>query len=425
MRLNALFIILALLVSCKDYPDPLVNTVESISFQNNVYDQKGFAGSYLNDSILVYARDNFGYWAISGYQVRFSVIKGGGETDEDVVLTNHFGIASTRWKLGEFSNDQQLEASLFSSDGKKLSKLNFSAFGFKSDIWDATTASPEINITDMAADTMNGLTFAIPNNGLLRRGERYFDWVQVTNFNMASPRTIDIARDLTFYISTWEGQVYKSNDHGLNWLACTSPWSDYFYYIDLRVTSDNCLWVTAPGKQLLCSSDRGNSWFESSAGLPASERLGDIFRLTDGTLFLLSLNYGLYKSMDDGHSWSKMNSPEYPLKLYGTEKDELILINQDNGISIYKSTDKGDHFTLKYTVMPEFTTLMNHTVHKRGKEYYLLIPGYGILHTLDFETFNNFWRNSSVYDLYMDDKGVFLVRGQYGDPVYYRHNSVK
>jgi hypothetical protein len=425
MRSIALLTIIAALGACKDYPDPLVNTVESISFQNNAYDQKGFAGSYLNDSILVYARDNFGYWAISGYQVRFRVVKGGGETDEEVVLTDRFGKASTRWKLGELSNDQQLEASLFSNDGKKLSTLNFSAFGFKSDKWDATTASPEISITDMAADTINGLTFAIPNNGLLRRGERYFDWVQVNSYIRASPRTIDIAGDLTFYISTWEGQVYKSIDHGLNWLSCKSPWSDYFYYIDLKVTSGNYLWVTAPDKLLLSSRDGGNSWIPCSEGLPATERLGDIFRLTDGTLFLLSLNYGFYKSIDDGHSWTKMNAPQYPLKLYVTEKNELILFNRDNGISIYKSTDKGDHFMLKYTVMPEFNTLMEHTVHKRGKDYYLLIPGYGILHTLDFESFDNFWKNTSVYDLNMDDKGVFLVRGQYGDPVYYRHNSLK
>ena len=130
----------------------------------------------------------------------------------------------------------------------------------------------------------------------------------------------------------------------------------------------------------------------------------------------------VYYSDDDGHTWTKVNAPSYSLKLYVTDDDELILINQDNGLSIYKSTDKGGHFVLKRNVHPLLSTLMDHTVHRQGSDYYLLIPGYGILRTTDFEKYDTFWGNVDAIDMLMDANGNFLVRDLNMQQVHYLFN---
>jgi photosystem II stability/assembly factor-like uncharacterized protein len=147
--------------------------------------------------------------------------------------------------------------------------------------------------------------------------------------------------------------------------------------------------------------------------------MSDIYRLSDGTLFMLTSNSNLYKSLNDGNSWTRMDVPLFSLKLYVTAKDEIILINQDAGRSLYKSTDKGEHFILKKSVNPAYGASMNHTFYKRGQDYYILIPGYGILHTLDFESYDVYWYSSDCNDLFMDDRGNFFV-SSITERLYYR-----
>jgi len=118
-----------------------------------------------------------------------------------------------------------------------------------------------------------------------------------------------------------------------------------------------------------------------------------------------------------------MEAPELSIKLYVTENDEIIIINQDNGFSIYKSTDMGENYTRVYSTWPEFGTLMDHIFHKHGDIYYVLVPGYGILKTPDLENFEIYWRNNALNDLFMDHNGVLIARDWEWDKVYYRKNS--
>jgi hypothetical protein len=89
-------------------------------------------------------------------------------------------------------------------------------------------------------------------------------------------------------------------------------------------------------------------------------------------------------------------------------------------MSVYKSPDKGESFTRKYIVGPVFSTLMDHTIHKHGKNYYILIPGFGILLTTDFEKFDVYWYNEDLNDMFMDDEGVIIARELGGQQVHYR-----
>lgn len=420
MKLFALAIFLTIFTACVDFPDPENTPVESYSFSNNGMDRKGFANDYISDSLLINIRDNYQGVYMPGFQVLFEVTEGGGEVDNTEIYTDFQGNAYTRWKLGTSGTEQLVEAQIYSPAGKYLATIPFRAVGFLPGAWNTVTLQPDLSFSDMAADSLNEVTFAIGSSGLYIQGERYFDWYYSTSYNINSPRRIILGTDQKFYLSTWYGQLFKSSDHGATWQESTKPWPDHSYYYFMTLTKDNYIWATASGRPLRCSRDGGVTWTDASAGLQSEELLGDIYRLTDGTLFFLSLNCHLYKSVDDGHTWTGISVSGYPLKLYVTEKDEIILFNQEAGISIVKSTDKGENFLKKHSVWPAFGTLMDHTVYKRGGTYYILIPGYGILVTDDFERFETIFNSDAVNDMFMDDEGVIIARELGGQQVHYR-----
>ena len=420
MKLVALGIFLTIFTACADFPDPENTPVESYSFNNNGLDRKGFANDYISDSLLINVRDSYQGICLPGFLVLFEVTKGGGEVDNTEIFTDGQGNAYTRWKLGTSGTEQLVEAQIFNPSGKYLATVPFRAIGFLPGAWNTVSFQPDLSFSDMAADTINGVTLAIGQGGIYEQGERYFDWNLTAYNNLNGPRRIILGADQKLYVSTWYGQLFKSSDKGVSWQECNRPWPDHSYYFFMTLTHDNSIWVTAIGKSLRCSRDGGETWTDASAGLPAEELLGDIYRLTDGTLFFLSLNCHLNKSVDDGHTWTSVSVSNYPIKLYVTDNDELILFNQEAGISILKSTDKGEHFIKKHSVWPAFGTLMDHTVYKRGRTYYILIPGYGILLTTDFEKFETIFNSDAVNDMFMDDEGVIIARELGGQQVHYR-----
>jgi len=415
-----LFCIVTFISSCAKYPDPSYQNLEDYRFNKSGSDQKAFACNYINDSISVQIENLIAYYCAQGLQVQFNVMAGGGSVDQSTVITDNNGFAYTNWKLGEETCQQLVRANVLDYTGKLLSEIDFRAFSFRFNTWDTVTIRPDIRINDMVADTINNLTFMTSGGTLYRQGDNYFDWDEIKNIDFT--HSIEIDNEGTLYAGT-RGELVKSTDQGKTWLTCNKPMPDYSGHFFLVVSSDNYIWVTAINYALRCSRDGGFTWTCDSTGLAPMELLGDVFRLTDGTLLFHSLNCHLYKSEDDGKTWTAMEAPELSIKLYVTENDEIIIINQDYGISIYKSTDMGEHYTRKISVMPEFGTLIDHIFHKYGDIYYVLVPGYGILKTPDLEKFEIYWRNTGLNNLFMDHNGVLIARDWEWDKIYYRKNS--
>ena len=412
-------------MSCERYPDPSYQNLKDYRFNKSGSDQKAFVPNYLNDSISVQIENLITNSYTKGLRVQFNVMAGGGSVDQSTVITDNNGFAYTNWKLGHGTCRQLVRANVLDYTGKLLSEIDFRAFGFRYNSWDTVTTKPDIRISDMVADTINNFTLMTTNNTLYRQGKNYFDWDEVTGINMRSPRTIEMDSEGTLYIGNWNGELLKSFDQGETWLACTNPILDYSGPFELFVTSDNYIWVTRWDHGIRGSRDGGLTWTKDSIGLDTQEQMNDVFRLSNGTLLSLSLNkLVILKSEDDGKTWTPLNTPQYSLKLYVTENDEIIACNQDYGFSIYKSTDMGETYIKKYSCNPEWgTTPMEHIFHKYGDMYYVLVPGYGILKTPDLENFEIYWRNTALINLFMDHNGVFIARDRNRDKVYYRKNS--
>jgi hypothetical protein len=421
-----LFCVITTIFSCEKYPDPSFQTLENYSFRKSGSDQKALACNYLNGSISVQVENLITNSCMKGFPVQFNVIVGGGSVDQSTVITDNNGFAYTNWKLGDETNQQFVKANVFDYTGKLLSKIDFRAFGFRFNTWDTVTTGPDIRIKDMVADTINNLTLMINDNTLYRQGNNYFDWNEVEEINMISPRTIEIDSEGTLYLGNWYGGLFKSYDQGETWLACTNPIPDYHGPFELFVTTDNYIWVTYWDQGIRGSGDGGLTWTKDSIGLDIQDKMNDVFRLSNGTLLSFSLNKRvILKSEDNGKIWTLLNTPESSFKIYVTENNEIIVCNYSNyGFSIYKSNDLGATYIRKYSCRPDWSiSRKEHVFHKYGGFYYVLVAGYGILKTLDFESFEVYWRCFTLSDLFIDHNGVFIACDWKLNKAYYRRNS--
>jgi len=430
MKKTVLFLsLLYLITSCDRYPDPSQSVLKDYSFYfQAVQGNKYFQGDWVGDSIIFKAVNNQLYEGLDSVYVLFDIMSGEGSVTVQSAYTDNQGEVTLRWQLGLGSFEQKLRARTYDSSGKYLSSTYLTEYAFKNDGWDPYNSSPDAGITGLVADTINKVTYMISNGTLYRQGEKYFMWNAITDAVVISPRTINIDRKGVIYISTWNGDLIKSTDHGISWKTCTKPYPDRPYYIYVYVSNDNYVWTFAWDHKTRYSNDGGSTWtdIDPQSGMTA-EGFGDIFRLKDGSLLYHGGNCcNLNRSFDNGLTWVKIATPDYSNKLYVNDKDEIFLCSQIGGITIYKSTDYGLTFTSVYSVYPQWSTSMENTFNRWGNVYYILIPGYGILKSTDLNNsaaYSVYYNNSDLFNLFIDQNGVLVARTLNTNTVYYHKNS--
>ncbi|MBK7709702.1 MAG: exo-alpha-sialidase [Bacteroidales bacterium] len=411
--------VLCIVIACDRFPDPSYELLRNFSFiYQNQQGQRFLAGEWVNDSVSILS---YNYATNVSEQIRvvFEVVKGGGSVTSTEIITNSHGIASTKWQLGFGSTDQILRAKSYDMSGKYLTSTDLLAYGFRLGEWDKWSGDPDGHMTDMVADTVNKVTFMIAASTVYRPGDRYYLWETVPDPLLTSVRTLDIDGNGIIYGSTWTGEIIKSTDHGETWRACTKPYPDRPYYIYMSVSNDNWLWVFDFDHPTRYSSDGGETWTDAGDGIE-SIGSGDVFRLKDGSLLIHGSNCcSLNRSYDDGLTWTPVVTPGYSLKLYVNEDDDIYIVTQEPGISIYRSTDYAATFNKVHTVYPEWGTSMENTFSKWGSNYYITIPGYGILKSADLINYEDFYLNSDILNLFIDQNGVMIAQGQSYNSVYY------
>jgi hypothetical protein len=415
-------------LSCDRYPDPSVKTLQDYSFafltnQGNKY----FAGEWVSDSIKFYAV-NSSNPPKDSLKVLFEVAKGGGNITTASAYTDKNGFAYTGWKLGSKSFEQKLITKTYNRSGNYLSSTGLTEYGFRNDEWDTCNFSPDGNINGMVADTINKVTFMVTNNTVYRQGDRYYQWEPVNDPALVLPRTINMDRNGVIYVSTWNGEMIKSNDHGVSWKTCTKPFPDRPYYIYDYVSNDNYVWVFAWDHPIKYSKDEGMTWTDLPDGNPvAAGGFGDVYRLKDGSLLYHGSGCcSLNRSFDNGLTWTKIETPGYSIKIFINEKEEFFLVSQGSGtIIIYKSTDYGNSFSALYAIAPQFVTEMDNIFNKQGDFYYVLLPGFGILKSSDLNNYEVYWTNYNLNNLFIDHNGILIAKDWNMNTVYYRKNTGK
>lgn len=359
-------------------------------------------------------------------RIHFEVTGGGALTIDDVYIRPGEPAATT-WTVGDETYGQVLRAVVHDQSDKEIASSDLLTYVFRDDVWNQVAGSAEVMITDMATDTVNGLTFISTLNKLYRQGIRYYIWEEVTDplfNNPDTPRSVKSDSNGVLYVSTNGGNIVRSTDHGISWQLCAKPWPERSQYLQIYVSNDNRLWVCTEGVPVRYSDDMGITWHD--AGIKMSEhRVGDIYRLNDGSLVMHGLDCcSLARSEDDGQTWTPISTPGYSQKLYVTEDDEIyICCDQGLAVVIYMSSDLGATFEMVKDVTPAFRTSMLNTFLKWKDDYYVTIPGYGIMQSKDLRQYEDFWYNRQIDNLFIDHNGVMMATEWGVNAVLYRRDS--
>jgi hypothetical protein len=405
-------------------PDPSMETLESYTFRFlSDPGNKMLAGE--SCSVTFQAQNNLNS-ADNSVSMFFDIIRGGGSVSQISIITDSSGIATVDWHLGGDSFEHLLRASAYKLTGQYLTSVDFTAYGFRENSWDKISCNPDGGIIDMVADTIDGITFMISGGHLYRQGSRYFQWEEVDDNNITSPRNIEIDTNRIIYISTCNGELLKSTDHGESWGKCTKPYPDNQYYFYMDVSNDNYIWAGKFDFPTRFSKDGGVSWQDAEE--LSTFLNGNTYRLKDGTL----VNHGnngtsrerFNISYDDGLTWISRETPGYSTGMYVNENDEIFIFNQDSGFTIYLTTDLVETYTRVHSVHPEWGTIVeNNIINKWDNFYYIIVPGYGILKSVDLFNYENYWLNSNLNDLFIDHNGVLIAKDWDFNTVYYWKDS--
>ena len=384
-------------------------------------DQRAFSGDILPDSIGIHIINSVNYSDVKDYTVKFTVEKGGGDVNESLVKTDMYGNAYTFWTLGTLTNNQTVNAEIFKPNGKLINTMKINAQAFNISIWDTVTNGFEININDIANDTINHQTFILANNTVYKQDNPFYQWTN-QNYSGSYLKSIKMNKAGIIYASSWYGDLYKSDNSNIYFVPCTKPDPNNFNYFEFSVTGTDHIWATTTYTDLQCSRDGGNSWTSSSSGIFSGQKLGKIIQHKDGTLFLLTLQNGLYKSVNDGQNWTPLSSIDYIVDFCITNDGDLIVYRNYNAFQLLKSTNKGLSFTECYKLENNWQYFSNFETFRQYKsKYYVTITGKGILETSDFETYTTFWDHPAVTRLFVTNDGTFIAKDDNYSNVYYRH----
>ena len=408
--------------SCSGKDDPSVKNLVEINFYNSGNEQRGIAGEYLNDSLVVGYNQSVvnSDSNILHIHVHFEVITGGGSIDQPDQKIPDNGSVSTKWKIGTASTDQLVTASLYDNYGILLSKITFIASAFKPGRWDVISIFQNGYLSDMVRDTVNHRTFMIVGATLYTESKNYFQWEKVTDFENLNCHSIEIDTNGVLYVGTWEGKLFKSTDQARTFSECTKPIPEYTGYYDLILTSDNTVWVSRFNYPLRFSKDGGKTWTLSESGLNNSSQSIDVFRFSTGKLITLSFDIVSLLESTDGINWLSVNNkPTNASKIYVTDKDELIMLKATSNITINKSGDGGKTFAQVYSLNAAYGTSPMRDIFSNYKGInYICIPGAGILKTFDYKTFELIYSNSEIRGLMVDHNGVFFATNKDFNKVY-------
>jgi len=399
--------------ACNTYNDPSIESLVRYNINYMNPNQVSIGGEYLKDSIYVQVYDYMTPKNQSGYTVEFTVTKGGGKVDQQIVKTSANGKAATRWKLGTDSFTQILTAKVTSPDGITHPETKITAYGILSNTWNEVDYYPLSNLLDLASDTINKISWMISSGGIFKRGTDFLDWQQLNVQKIQSAREIEIDNKGVIYIGTWNGELYKSTDHALSWIKCTNPIPNRPYFFFLWITNDGDLWATAYDTGLYHSNDGGMTWTNPANGADKNDFITGIYRLQDGSLLTtFGTSQKLKKSVDNGKIWTSFENPEYAGDLYVTKEQRIIVSDYTTPSNFFLSDDLGKSFKKVYTVMLNYATgYQRSNIQKFGSNYYIAVPGTGIFKTQNFEQFETIFSEPNIGAIYIDHTGTILATG--------------
>lgn len=177
------------------------------------------------------------------------------------------------------------------------------------------------------------------------------------------------------YCGTETGMVFKTIDAGQNWVACSSK--TYFggevSAIDVSPKDENKVVVCA-GPFVWLSTNGGNSWTDITPTQirNKSYRTRDVvFNPVNDKEILMGNDDGVYKTIDSGNNWTRINQGMcFDIKYkIGTPSTIYALVRQNWKVVLAISKDSGTTFDYKLTDVRLSCGRIGLSAAENGKDY--------------------------------------------------------
>jgi PKD repeat protein/photosystem II stability/assembly factor-like uncharacterized protein len=123
------------------------------------------------------------------------------------------------------------------------------------------------------------------------------------NEQVVGQSVVDYSDNNTFYISTFEGQVYKSEDLGRNFVNI-SPFNSSQRIIPIAINKNNPNILYIGRENIYISENKGEDWIEICQNPPWIEKIEKIaLSASSDNIFYITTSDEIWKTEDGGKSW--------------------------------------------------------------------------------------------------------------------------
>jgi photosystem II stability/assembly factor-like uncharacterized protein len=202
-----------------------------------------------------------------------------------------------------------------------------------------TAGLPKTTEIQHVAVDSEGRIFAASWDNICRSTDHGRSWTTLPFRHFLIQRIVIDPNDYV-YLPIRDGGIYFSDDHGDSW---TQIGAGILRTGGLVVNSKGCIF-TIGGDALYISCDRGASWTE-----PSDVPWGDLsgYVAIDGEDRIVIAGYsGLYRSLDDGETWTALDSLEFQY-VDDISFDAAGRLYVVCGARLYVSNDLGDSWNLR------------------------------------------------------------------------------
>lgn len=198
-------------------------------------------------------------------------------------------------------------------------------------------------IYDFASNSIYSLVIS-NDAGIFNSTNNGLSWSKLSNFPVNHYGVNDLYIDksgnlyLCFNYADQQGGVFLSTNQGQNWTNILGNAENYYSIVK---TANNRIIVASTGK-IYYSDNNGLSW--SNISFPVTFTPSKLVIDKSGNVYLATLGYGIYKSTNNGSSWSLCKEVGWEFYDLYADNDGNLYAGCDN--YVYRSTDSGGSWEL-------------------------------------------------------------------------------
>lgn len=219
---------------------------------------------------------------------------------------------------------------------------------------DAFTLLRSGAILDVAVDSQSPCTFYVLKADRLIKtttcGRSYSteQYVESQTGVTLTALALDWYNPNNVWLGTSSGDVLHSSDAGANWSAVERT-KDTVNSIIISNADSRIVLVATAYQSVFRTTDAGATWTQQKkdlASYTSASHAYDFAQTADGQTMVMSTQYGLFKSVDNGGTWQPMSlvtaSGEVRIYAIGVAQTDGNTIMYGTDVTLYRSTNGGD-----------------------------------------------------------------------------------